>query len=152
MNANEIYEKKAYELGIEEEVQAKHGLVGVRRVGNLLWTSGSGCDNFRQGKVGDELTFEDGYAACERIALIQLGIIKQYLGDLDKIDQVLRVYGHVTVADDFHDLNGLADGFSNVFGTVLGNRGQCPRTILGSRNMPVGNTAAELEVLLSIRD
>ena len=152
MNPNDIYEKKAYELGIDEEVQAKHGLVGVRRVGNLLWTSGSGCADFRQGKVGDELTFEDGYAACEHIALIQLGIIKEYLGDLSRVEQVLRVYGHVTVADDFHDLDAMADGFSNVFGTVLGEKGRSPRTILGSRNLPVGNTAAELEVLLVIRD
>jgi hypothetical protein len=151
MTANERLAKKAYELGIEypENLPA---LVSVRRVGNILWTSGSGCATFRQGLIGSQLTFEDGYLACQHIATIQLGMIREYLGDLDKVDQILRIYGHVTVDDNFHDLDKVADGFTDVMAAVFGERGRAPRTILGSRNLPVGNTAAELEVILSVKD
>lgn len=151
MNADERLAQKAYELDIDYEKDIR-ALVGVRRVGSILFTSGSGCADFRQGLIGSELTLEDGYLACQHIATIQLRMIKQYLGDLDKVDQILRVYGHVTVADDFHDLDKVADGFTDVLGAVFGDRGKAPRTILGSRNMPVGNTAAELELILSVKD
>jgi len=151
MTADERLAQKAYELDIDYE-KGTRALVGVRRVGNLLFTSGSGCADFRQGLIGSELTFEDGYLACQHIATIQLRMIKQYLGDLDKVDQILRVYGHMTVADDFHDLDKVADGFTDVLGAVFGDRGKAPRTILGSRNMPVGNTAAEFELILSVKD
>jgi len=151
MTADERLAKKAYELDIDYP-QNLPALVSVRRVGNLLFTSGSGCATFRQGLIGSQLTFEDGYLACQHIATIQLGMIRQYLGTLDKVDQILRIYGHLTVDDDFHDLDKVADGFTDVIGTVFGDRGRAPRTILGSRNMPVGNTAAELELILSVKD
>jgi hypothetical protein len=151
MTADDRLAKKAYELDIDYE-KSTRALVSVRRVGNLLFTSGSGCGDFRQGQIGRELSFEDGYLACQHIATIQLMMLKQYLGDLDRVDQILRVYGHVTVADDFHDLDKVADGFTDVMGAVFGERGKAPRTILGTRNLPVGNTAAELELILSVKD
>ena len=151
MTADERLSQKAHELDIDYEKYTR-ALVSVRRVGNILFTSGSGCSTFRQGLIGSELTCEDGYLACQYIATIQLRMIKQYLGDLDKVDQILRVYGHLTVADGFHDLNKVADGFTDVMGAVFGDRGKAPRTILGSRNLPVGNTAAELELILSVKD
>ena len=151
MTADERLSQKAYELDIDLQEHTR-ALVSVRRVGNILFTSGSGCGTFRQGLIGSELTLEDGYLACQHIATIQLRMIKQYLGDLDKVDQILRVYGHLAVADDFHDLDKVADGLTDVMGTVFGDRGKAPRTILGSRNLPVGNTAAELELILSVKD
>jgi hypothetical protein len=151
MTANERLAQKAYELNIDFPKNLP-ALVSVRRVGNILWTSGSGCAEFRQGLIGSQLTFEDGYLACQHIATIQLGMIREYLGDLDKVDQILRVYGHVAVDDNFHDLDKVADGFSDVMAAVFGDRGRAPRLILGSRNLPVGNTAAELEVILSVKD
>ncbi len=151
MTANERLTQKAYELNIDFPKNLP-ALVSVRRVGNILWTSGSGCAEFRQGLIGSQLTFEDGYLACQHIATIQLGMIREYLGDLDKVDQILRVYGHVAVDDNFHDLDKVADGFSDVMAAVFGDRGKAPRLILGSRNLPVGNTAAELEVILSVKD
>jgi len=151
MTADERLARKAYELNIDYPKNLR-ALVSVRRVDNILFTSGSGCGTFRQGLIGSDLTFEDGYLACQHIAMIQLGMIKEYLGDLDKVDQILRVYGHLAVADDFHDLDKVADGLTDVMGAVFGDRGRAPRTILGSRNLPVGNTAAELELILSVKD
>ncbi len=151
MTADERLTKKAYELEIDYE-KTTRALVSVRRVGNILFTSGSGCGTFRQGQIGKDITFEDGYLACQHIATIQLSMIREYLGSLDQVDQILRVYGHVTVADGFHDLDKVADGFTDVMAAVFGDRGKAVRTILGSRNLPVGNTAAELEVILSVKD
>jgi len=151
MTASELLSKKAYELGIDEALFQKKGLVSVRQYENLIFTSGTGAADFRQGKVGDELTFEDGYLACQHIALIQISALRDYLGILDRVEQILRVYAHLTVADDFHDLDKMADGFSDVFGYVFRDAGKSPRTLLGCRNLPVGNTAAEFELIAAIR-
>ena len=123
MTANERLAQKAYELNIDFPKNLP-ALVSVRRVGNILWTSGSGCAEFRQGLIGSQLTFEDGYLACQHIATIQLGMIREYLGDLDKVDQILRVYGHVAVDDNFHDLDKVADGFTRCDGCRVRRSGQ----------------------------
>jgi len=152
LTVNELLEKQAQELDIDVQNYKGRALVGVRQTGKLCFTSGSGCAEFRQGLIGSELTFEDGYLACQHIATIQLLIMRDYLGDLDRVDQIMRVYCHITCDDSFTDLEGVFAGFTDVFKTVFGERGLSPHTILGSRNLPVGNTAAELEVIFTVRD
>ncbi len=149
---NDLLDKKAKELDIDYLSYKGRALVGCRRVGNLLYTSGSGCADFRQGLIGRDLTIEDGYAACQHIALIQLMMIREELGDLDRVDQIIKGFGLIACDDDFHDLDKVYDGFADVLYEVFRNRGVHTRTIMGSRNMPVGNTAAEFELILSIKD
>lgn len=127
-------------------------LVSVRRYGNLLFTSGFGCNEFRQGHVGKNLSKEDGYLACQNVALRLLNCVREAIGDLDRVDQVLFAFGLVNCDDEFADVNAVFDGFSDTLYEVLGERGICPRTVGGTRNLPVGNTAAEIEMILSIRD
>ncbi len=149
---NELLDKKIAELELAYPDYKGRVLVNCQRVGNLIFSSGSGCGNFRQGQIGRDLTFEDGYLACQHIATIQLSMIREELGDLDRIDQLLRAFGLVTCADDFHDLDKVFDGFSDVMYEVLRGRGVCTRTVMGSRNLPVGNTAAEIELIFSVKD
>ncbi|MDD2579683.1 MAG: RidA family protein [Eubacteriales bacterium] len=152
MNINQLLDQKAAELNINYMDYKGRALVGVRRVGNLLFTSGSGCAEFRQGRVGENLTFEDGYLACQHIATIQLMMIREEIGDLDRIDQFHRAFGLISCDDDFHDLDKVFDGFSDVLHTVFGERGKHTRTVMGTRHLPVGNTAAEIELILSIKE
>ena len=149
---NDLLDKKAKELDIDYLNYKGRALVSIRRVGNLLFTSGSGCADFRQGLIGRDLTFEDGYLACQHIALIQLMMIRDEIGNLDKVDQIIRAFGLITCDDDFHDLDRVFDGFADVLYEVFRGRGIHTRTIMGSRNLPVGNTAAEFELILSIKD
>lgn len=149
---NELLDRKVSELDIDFPKLRQRGLMSIRRVGNLLFTSGSGCAEFRQGLVGGSLTFEDGYLACQHIALIQLMMIREEIGDLDKVDQILRAFGLIACHDDFHDLDKVFDGFADVLYEVFRGRGVCTKTVMGTRNLPVGNTAAEFELILSIRD
>jgi enamine deaminase RidA (YjgF/YER057c/UK114 family) len=149
---HELLDKKASELNIDYPSYKGRALVNCRRVGNLLFTSGSGCADFRQGWVGDKLTFEDGYLACQHIATIQLMMIRDELGDLDRVVQLHRAFGLISVHDDFHDLDRVFDGFSDVMFEVFRDRGRCTRTVMGTRNLPVGNTAAEIELILSFRE
>ncbi len=149
---NELLDRKVRETDIDYLSYKNRALVSVRRVGNLLFTSGSGCAEFRQGLVGGNLTFEDGYLACQHIALIQLMMIREEIGDLDKVDQIIRAFGLISCADDFHDLDKVFDGMTDVLYEVFRHRGVCTRTVMGTRNLPVGNTAAEFELILSVRD
>lgn len=151
MDINALLDKKAAELGINYLDYKGRALVNCRRVGNLLFTSGSGCAEFRQGHVGGNLTFEDGYAACQHIATIQLMMIREELGDLDRVDHLLRAFGLISCDDNFHDLDKVFDGFSDVMYEVFRHRGVCTRTVMGTRHLPVGNTAAEIELILSVK-
>ena len=72
----------------EHEAYTAHAgkpLVSVRRYGNLLFTSGFGCNEFRQGHVGGNLTKEDGYLACQNVALRLLNCVREAVGDLDRV-------------------------------------------------------------------
>ena len=149
---NDLLDRKVREMDIDYLNYRNRALVSIRRVGNLLFTSGSGCAEFRQGLVGGSLTFEDGYLACQHIALIQLMMIRDEIGDLDKVNQIIRAFGLISCHDDFHDLDRVFDGFADVMVEVFRSRGICTRTVMGTRNLPVGNTAAEFDLILSVKD
>lgn len=127
-------------------------LVTHRIVGRIMFTSGYGCNEFRQGHVGENLSIEDGYLACQNIALRILNCIWESLGSFCRVDQILFAFGLINCADGFTDLDAVYKGFSDTLYEALGERGICPYTVGGTKNLPVVNTAAEFEVILSVRD
>lgn len=127
------------------------GLVTARQVGNLLFLSGYGADTYRQGRIGENLTIDDGYEACRYIAMRHIAALIDELGDLSRVDELLRAFGFINIAEGFTELDRVFDGYSDLMATVFGKRGVCPRTIMGTHSLPVGNTAAEIELILSIK-
>src|SRR6056297_1516198 len=119
-------EKKLYELGIElpSLYEPVANYVSVRRTGNLLYLSGAGPmedgEILYKGKVGQELDKEEGYCAARISALNMLSILKNELGDLDKIEKLIKLQGFVACSDDFYEqpyvINGASDVFVEVFG------------------------------------
>lgn len=131
-------------------------IVILRQVGNLLFTSGHGPEDqitgkpLYTGRVGADLTPEEGYAAARECAIILLGGMRDYLGSLERIKTLVKATALVNVASDFYDLDHVADGFSDLMMQVLDERGYHARTIMGTHNLPNGNIPVEIELIAEI--
>jgi enamine deaminase RidA (YjgF/YER057c/UK114 family) len=101
------------------------------------------------GRVGAELSAEEGYQAAALAALNVLGQLKALLGGLDRIGEIVRVDGHVASAPDFFELPKVLDGASDLFAQVLPERAGHARTAYVHPLLPM-NAAVELAVIASI--
>ncbi|MGZ5275003.1 MAG: RidA family protein [Caldimonas sp.] len=117
----------------------------VRIVGRRALISGHGPQNadgsFAQplGKVGRELSRDQGYAAARLTALSILGSLKRALGDLDRIAAWTRVFGMVNAAPGFTDLPSVVNGFSDLILEVFGAEvGAHSRSAVGLAELPFG--------------
>ena len=122
--------------------------------GNLLFISGqlpieNGQRRFT-GRVGAELTEEQGYAAARLAGLNVLGQIRAALGGFDRLESLLRLEGHVASAPDWHNAPKVLDGASDLFTTVLGDRGRHTRAAFTPARLPL-DVAVELVVTASVR-
>lgn len=92
-----------------------------------------------QGKVGRDLTLEEGYATARAVALSMLASLKAELGDLDRIKRVVRLFGMVNVAPGFDRMPQVIDGASDFFYELFGPKaGQHARTAVGMAELPHG--------------
>lgn len=143
---------------ITPRYKTKKGIVLMRQVGSLLYVSGHGPEDqasgkpIFQGRIGEELTIEEGYKAARECAIIILGALKDTLGSLDRVGQIVKAFGLVNCGKDFSDVNQVFDGFSDTIVEVLEERGYHARTVMGTRNLPNGNIPVEIEVIVSIRE
>jgi enamine deaminase RidA (YjgF/YER057c/UK114 family) len=128
--------------------------IGSVRVGNLLFVGGNigrinGNLKYR-GKVGDAVTLEQAYEAARNCALNHLAIIKAALGDLDRVERIVKVLGYVNVAPGFTDMPRVVNGESDLLVSLWGDNGQHTRAAVGiaalSQDAPV-----ETEVTVQVR-
>ncbi len=102
------------------------------------------------GKVGGELTMEDGYQAARLTALAILGSLQRELGDLDRITAWLRVFGMVNVAPGFNQTPSVINGFSDLILELWGEEiGQHARSAVGMAALPF-DIAVEIEAEVEI--
>jgi enamine deaminase RidA (YjgF/YER057c/UK114 family) len=129
--------------------------VGAVRTGNLLYLSGHGP--FRPdgkftvtGKVGRDLTVEQGYQAAREVGLNLLATTRAALGSLDRVKRVVKVLGMVHAADGFGDhpkvINGFSDLMVEVFGEAIGKHA---RSAVGMAGLPMG-IPVEIEMILEV--
>ncbi len=121
------------------------------RVGNLLFLSGSGPDpSTLRGKVGKDLTLEQGYQAARSVGLNLLATARANLGSLDKVKRVVKVLGMVNSAPGFTDqpkvINGFSDLMVEVFGEAIGKHA---RSAVGMAELPF-NIPVEIEMILEV--
>jgi enamine deaminase RidA (YjgF/YER057c/UK114 family) len=113
-------------------------------VGSIVYVSGhgrnlSGPGVKSVGKVGGDLTLEEGYAAARAVALSILASLKQELGDLDRIKRVIRLFGMVNVAPGFDRMPQVIDGASDFFYELFGPQyGKHARSAVGMAELPHG--------------
>ena len=102
------------------------------------------------GKVGADLTLEEGYAAAKLMALAMLGSLKRELGDLDRVTAWLRLFGMVNTAPDFDAFPLVINGFSDLIIELYGpDRGDHTRSAVGLAGLPFGAPVEiEAEVLI----
>lgn len=131
--------------------------VRARRHGTTLYLAGHGpapdaAGQRITGKVGTELTLEQGYEAARRAGLALLATLAAELGDLGRVEAVLRVFGMVNAAPGFVALPDVIDGCSDVLIAVLGPEvGPHVRSAIGVAALPFG-LAVEVEAVVAIRD
>ena len=125
-----------------------------QRVGNLLFLSGTTCYSDGEplfiGRLGRELTVEQGYTAARQTALNLLSVVKAALGDLDQIKRIVKLNGYVNSAPDFDKQPAVINGASELFEQILGENGQHARTSVGVSDLP-GHIPVEIEMVVEIR-
>ena len=125
------------------------------RSGDLLFLSGHGplLDGrvTHQGRVGRELTIEQGQEAARVTGLNLLATARDALGSLDRVRRVVKVLGMVQCADDFTDHPKVINGFSDLMVEVFGDAGRHARAAVGMGSLPFG-IAVEIEMILEVSD
>ena len=150
-------EGKLKEMGIElpPAVKPVANYVPAVRTGNLVFLSGHGPfkedGSLITGKVGSDLTVEQGYEAARRIAIGLLGSLKATIGDLDKVKRVVKLLGLVNCAPDFADQPKVINGASDFLVEVFADKGKHARSAVGTNALPV-NIAVEIEMIVEVED
>ena len=121
------------------------------RVGNLLFLSGAGPGpNDPRGKVGKELTLDQGYQAARATGLNLLAATGAALGSLDKVKRIVKVLGMVNSAPGFTDQPKVINGFSDLMVEVFGETvGKHARSAVGMSELPF-NIPVEIEMIVEV--
>lgn len=152
-----MIEKKLREMGLELPAAPKPVAAYVPAVqsGNLVFTAGQipflNGELKYKGKLGRDLTVEEGYEAAKLCALNCLSVIKAVIGDLDRIEQVVKVNGFVNSMPEFADQPKVINGASELLGKLFGEAGIHARAAVGSVSLPI-HAACEVEMIVRIKE
>ena len=123
------------------------------RVGNLLFLAGHGPlrdgKATARGKLGKDLSVEEGYKVAREVGLNLLASARAALGSLDKIKRVVKVLGMVASAEGFNDQPKVINGFSDLMVEILGENGRHARSAVGMAELPMG-IPVEIEMILEV--
>jgi len=149
-------EQKLAALGIALPTPASPiaNYVGFVRTGSLLVVSGQLCLGaggtlVAKGKLGDNVTVEQGQAAARACAINLIAQVKAALGDLDKMVRVVRLGGFINSAPTFLDGPKVMNGASDLMVEVFGDKGRHARTTVGVAALPL-DAAVEVEGLFEV--
>ncbi|HMO57144.1 MAG TPA: RidA family protein [Roseiflexaceae bacterium] len=148
------YEAKLTALGYRVEVVELNAgrLMHAVRTGNLIYTSGQVSrwgDREIKGKLGTDLSVEQGYEAARLSALGCLSAVKTLAGSLDNVVQIVKVLGMVNVAPGFDNTPGVIHGCSDLLIEVFGDAGRHARSAVGL-TLPF-DYAVEIEMIVEVR-
>ncbi len=148
-------EAKLKELGITLPQPPKPvaNYVNAVRTGNLIFLAGKGpkrADGSEiTGKLGREISIEEGYEAARLTAINQLAVLKATLGDLNKVKRIVKVLGMVNSDPSFVEQPKVINGFSDMMVAVFGDRGRHARAAVGMASLPRGQ-AVEIEMIVEV--
>jgi enamine deaminase RidA (YjgF/YER057c/UK114 family) len=131
--------------------------VYVTRVqtGNLLFLSGHGecgpLEEITRGKVGRDLTVEEGKQSAERVGLCMLATIKDEIGELSRVKRFVRILGMVNATEDFTQQPQVINGFSELMVLAFGEEGKAARAAVGMASLP-SNIAVEIEAIVELHE
>jgi enamine deaminase RidA (YjgF/YER057c/UK114 family) len=145
---------KELKLTLPSPAKPVANYVGAVRVGSLLFVSGHGPIRdgrpTLRGKLGKDLSVEQGYQAAREVGLNLLSTVQVALSSLDKVKRVVKVLGMVNSAEGFGDqpkvINGFSDLMVEVFGEAIGKHA---RSAVGMAELPMG-IPVEIEMILEV--
>ncbi|MDA1777707.1 MULTISPECIES: RidA family protein [unclassified Bacillus cereus group] len=145
-------EDKLSELGITLPAirPAVGNYVSCVRVGNLLFTAGQGVDKYH-GKLGKDISIDEGYKAARQSMLNLLSVVRNELGDLNKVKRIVKILGFVNSTEDFINQPKVMNGASDVLVDIFGEKGKHARSAVGMAQLP-NNTTIEIEMVLEIEE
>jgi enamine deaminase RidA (YjgF/YER057c/UK114 family) len=103
------------------------------------------------GKVGVDLTVEQGYEAAKYVAINQIAVLKHELGDLSKVKRIVKVLGMINSGPAFTDHSKVMNGYSDMMVAVFGEAGKHARSSVGMCSLPF-NIAVEVEMIVEVED
>ena len=125
------------------------------RVGNLVYTAGQGPNVDGKalfvGKLGREVTEEQGYKAAQSCVVNCLACVKSVIGDLDKVERVVKLLGFVASVDGFSRQPWVMNGASELLVKLFGERGQHARSAIGTNQLPQ-DIPVEVEMIVQVKD
>lgn len=104
-----------------------------------------------EGKVGKDLTVEQGYEAAQTAALNALSVIRHALGTLDRVKKIVRMVGHVSSAEGFVQQPSVINGASDLLVKIFGDTGRHARVALGAAELPL-NAPVEIELIVQVHE
>ncbi len=149
-------EQRLNELGIT--LPAVGGPIGnyvhAKRAGNLLYLSGKGPPEtdgkMPRGKLGAGMSVEQGYQHARQVGLVLIAALRDALGgDLDRVEDIVKILGMVNAAPDFEDHPKVVNGCSDLFVEIFGERGRHARSAVGMSSLP-GGIPVEIEIIVAI--
>lgn len=125
------------------------------RTGNLIFLSGHGPANadgkYTTGKLGKELSIEEGYNAAKLTGINLLSTLKAAVGDLSKVKRIVKVLGMVNSTEQFTDQPKVINGFSDLMVAIFGDKGKHARSAVGMASLPM-NMAVEIEMIVEVEN
>ena len=122
--------------------------------GDMLYTSGASCfidgKPLFTGRVGAEVSIEQGYEASRVTVLNLLSMIKAHIGELDRIERIVKVLGLVNCSLDFYEQPQVINGASDLLVEIFGEAGKHARSALGTSSLPV-NIPVEIEMIVQLK-
>jgi len=150
-------EQKLEDMGVQlyDLPQPEANFVRAVRTGNLVFLAGHGPwtpeGNYVTGKLGQDVTIEEGQEAARLTGITLLSALKAEIGDLDKVSRIVKVHGMVNGTTDFVQQPQVMNGFSDFMVEVFGEKGKHARAAVGMGSLP-NNIAVEIEMVVEVVD
>ena len=150
-------EARLKELGLVLPALAKPvaNYVPYRIVGNVLYLSGQGPrdenGNMLAGKLGAEISIEEGYRRARLVGLGLLAAMRDALGSLDRVDYIVKLLGMVNATPNFNDPPKVINGCSDLFVDVFGEAGRHARSAVGHVTLP-NQISVEIEGIVAVKE
>lgn len=134
----------------------KGNYTSYQRTGNLIYLSGhlpvTMNGKLLNGRLGENMTFDEGYEASRLVGLQMLSTLKQNLGDLDRVKKTVKIFGVVNCTVTFTQQAGIINGCSDLFHQVFGpERGRHARTSIAAHVLPL-NVPVEIDAIFEVGD
>ena len=146
-------ENKLKAMGLELPATASPppGRAGAVKVGNILFVGGHTPGPEHRGKLGAEITVEQGYEGARLACLACLADVKAVIGDLDKVKRVAKLLCMVNCTPDFGQQPQVANGATDLLSQLYGDAGAHARSAVGMASLPNG-ACIEIEMIMEVED